>query len=73
MISFQTKTSKTYLAEYNDILAKIDNNILNLQAASNKDFNPLDLKNTNQLISSASLILAKIHDLDNENTTHILE
>ena len=73
MISFQTKTSKTYLAEYNDILAKIDNNILNLQAASNKDFNPLDLKNTNQLISSASLILAKIHELDNENTTHILE
>lgn len=73
MISFPTKNSKEYLAEYNDILAKIDNNILHLQTASNKDFNPLDLKDTNQLISSASLILAKIHGLDHENTTPLLE
>lgn len=66
------KSSKGLFREFDDIVQKIDVNILNIKTLPAKEIKPSSLKETNQLISSASLILAKINDIENENNTDVL-
>lgn len=55
-----TPESINLLTEFNHILKNVDRNISQLEQYS--EINPSLLKETNQMICSASLILAKMHD-----------